>query len=63
MEKVKASNENEAALLRAKLSKCELKIKSLEATVDAKSKENAELMVICDDLIQKMDGLQSKSDE
>ena len=35
--------------------KAELRTSSLESTVEAKAKENSELMAICDELISKMD--------
>ena len=45
----------ELSATKAKLHKAELKISSLESVVEAKSRENAELMAICDELIQKID--------
>jgi hypothetical protein len=54
--RVRNNNENELALVRAKLQKAELQIKSLENVVETKKSENAELMGICDELIKKMEG-------
>lgn len=51
----KASLENELSVTRAKLLKSELKINSLESSIEAKTRENSELMTICDELIHKMD--------
>ena len=53
--KMQGQSEKEIALLRAKLQKADLQIKSLEQTIDQKKTENAELVGICDDLIQKME--------
>jgi alpha-D-ribose 1-methylphosphonate 5-triphosphate synthase subunit PhnG len=47
--------EIELSATRAKLHKSELKVGGLEGTVEAKSRENSELMAICDELIQKID--------
>ena len=52
---LKSSLENELSVTKAKLLKSELIINSLEATVESKTKENAELLTICDELIHKMD--------
>lgn len=52
---IKESLENELSATRAKLHKSELKISSLETAIEAKTKENSELMTICDELIHKMD--------
>jgi hypothetical protein len=52
---VKATLENELSAAKAKLLKSELRIVSLESAVDAKTRENSELMTICDELIKKMD--------
>ncbi|RKP18802.1 TACC-domain-containing protein [Rozella allomycis CSF55] len=53
--KVRASYEMELALIRSKWSNSEITIKSLEETIATKTKENQELMKICDQLIQKME--------
>lgn len=53
--KARMNYEKEIAVLKAKVTKHELTIKGLEATVEQKSKENKELMSICDELIQKID--------
>ena len=55
LQKLKSGYDGEIGLLKVKLSKHESKIKSLESVIEMKSKENQELMDICDDLIQKMD--------
>lgn len=47
--------DDEARGLRVRLAKADLRIASLESTIEAKSRENAELMGICDELIGKMD--------
>jgi hypothetical protein len=52
---VRATNEKDLALLRAKLTKAEINSKSQQETIDSKIKENEELMKICEQLIQKMD--------
>ena len=52
---VKESLEFELSATKAKLHNSELKISSLESAIDAKTKENSELMTICDELIHKMD--------
>lgn len=52
---IKASLENELSATKAKLLKSELKISSLESGIEAKTRENSELMTICDELIKKMD--------
>lgn len=51
----KETLEFELSATKAKLLKSELKISSLESAIDAKTKENSELMTICDELIHKMD--------
>ena len=53
--RVKAASEKELALVKAKLQKSDIKIKTLENTIEQKQAENAELMAICDDLIKKME--------
>lgn len=52
---VRESMESELAVMRARLHKSDLRITSLESTIEAKTRENAELMIICDELIGKMD--------
>lgn len=52
---VRESMESELAVMRARLHKADLRITSLESTIEAKTRENAELMTICDELIGKMD--------
>ena len=53
--RVRQEASNEASALRAKITRAELAVKSLESTIEAKTQENKELMAICDDLILKMD--------
>lgn len=55
LHRLRTTLEIELSTTRAKLHKSELKVTSLESTVEAKSRENAELMAICDELIQKID--------
>ena len=55
LQRLQTGYDSEIGLLKVKLSKHELKIKSLEGVIEMKTKENHELMSICDDLIQKMD--------
>ena len=52
---LKESLEYELSATKAKLLKSELKINSLESAIEAKTRENSELMTICDELIHKMD--------
>lgn len=52
---MKETLEFELSATKAKLLKSELKISSLESAIEAKTKENSELMTICDELIHKMD--------
>lgn len=53
--RIKNSLETELSSAKAKLSRSELKIVGLEAMVASKTKENAELMAISDELIQRID--------
>jgi hypothetical protein len=53
--KSKTNYEKETALMKSKVIKMEHQIKSLENALECKTKENAELMTICDELIQKID--------
>lgn len=52
---LKQKYEDELSLAKARLSKAELEASMLKTTVEIKSRENAELMAICDELIQKID--------
>jgi len=52
--KVRKQQEIEIASLRAKTQLSESKVKSLEFEIEKKTKDNAELNQICDDLIQKV---------
>lgn len=51
--------EGELAVMRARLHKADLRITSLESTIEAKTRENGELMTICDELIGKIDAAKS----
>ena len=42
--------------LKAKLGRTEMKISNLESEVERKTKENADLMKMCDELIAQLDG-------
>ena len=53
--KVRQEYEDQLSLAKAKLVKAEVKVSTLENTVANKTKENGELMAICDELIQKID--------
>lgn len=53
--RVRSTFEKDISAFKIKLAKAELSISSLQATIDQKTKENKELMNICDELIQKMD--------
>ncbi|KAM4807622.1 transforming acidic coiled-coil-containing protein 3 [Rhinophrynus dorsalis] len=52
---VRSKAKAEATALQATLRKEQMKIQSLERTLEQKTKENDELTKICDDLIQKME--------
>lgn len=52
---MKEKYEDELSLAKAKLLKAEVRANTLENTVASKTKENTELMAICDELIQKID--------
>ena len=47
--------DGELTLVRAKLTKADLRVRGLEGQVEQKQKENDELVAICDDLIRKME--------
>ena len=53
--RIRQDNDHELALLRAKLQRSEVKIKTQEQTIQQKETENGELMAICDELIGKME--------
>lgn len=53
--------EGELAVMRARLHKADLRITSLESTIEAKTRENGELMTICDELIGKIDATKGTS--
>ena len=54
IEAVSRSHEAEVARLTAMLKKTEMKVSSLERSVEQKVKENEELTAICDELIAKV---------
>ena len=56
LDEIRRSRQSEIARLEALLRKAEMKVSSLERTVDQKSRENQELTVICDELIAKVGG-------
>ncbi|NXP14432.1 TACC3 protein, partial [Thinocorus orbignyianus] len=51
---VRSKAESEIAALQASLRKEQMRIQSLERTLEQKTKENDELTKICDDLILRM---------
>jgi hypothetical protein len=53
---VRASFENDISSLKVKISRSDLRIRGLESEVATKTKENAELTKICDELISRMEG-------
>jgi len=55
LHRLKSTLEIELSGTRAKLTKGELRVASLEASLESMTRENAELMIICDELIQKID--------
>ncbi|KAG8231238.1 hypothetical protein J437_LFUL005912, partial [Ladona fulva] len=54
LESVRRAQQLEITKLRAMLKKTELRLASLEETVEQKEKENQELVAICDELIGKL---------
>lgn len=54
IESLRQSSEAELAALRAQLKKSEMKVNGLERSLETKTKENAELTNICDELIAKV---------
>ncbi|NXR07227.1 TACC3 protein, partial [Semnornis frantzii] len=52
---VRSKAKSETAVLQATLRKEQMKIQSLEKSLEQKAKENDELTKICDDLILKME--------
>lgn len=55
--RLRTTLEIDLSTTKAKLLKTELKVSGLERSLEAKNKENCELMAICDELIQKIDSL------
>jgi transforming acidic coiled-coil-containing protein 3 len=53
--KVRHANETETAGIKAKLLRAEMKVGTLERSMQDKIKENAELSRICDDLVQQIE--------
>ncbi|KAJ3045191.1 hypothetical protein HDV00_011061 [Rhizophlyctis rosea] len=53
--RVRTTYEKEISALKAKLSRSEVAIKTLERTVESKNEENAELAKICDGLVAQLD--------
>ena len=54
MENVKRNLEGESSRVKAVLKKTEMKLLSVETTLEQKSKENEELTKLCDELINKL---------
>lgn len=54
IDNVRKTSEAEIAALRAQLKKAEMKIESLENSLEQKTKENVELTNICDELIARV---------
>lgn len=55
--RVRQTNETEICAIRAKLSRADMKIKTLERGIDEQGKENKELSRICDELVQQIEVL------
>ncbi|KAJ1330119.1 hypothetical protein BSLG_009703 [Batrachochytrium salamandrivorans] len=53
--RVRSVNEKEAAAMRAKLSRVEIQMQTLERNLQTKVQENKELSKICDDLVSQME--------
>lgn len=54
MDSMKRNLEAEGSQLKAQLKKTEMRVASLETTLEQKSKENQELTKLCDELITRM---------
>ena len=54
MENVKRNLEGEGSRVKAVLKKTEMRLASVETTLEQKSKENEELTKLCDELINKL---------
>lgn len=54
MENLKRNLEGEISRVKAVLKKTEMKLASVETTLDQKTKENEELTKLCDELINKL---------
>ncbi|KAK6096639.1 hypothetical protein MT418_003466 [Batrachochytrium dendrobatidis] len=55
--RVRASYEKEAAAMRAKLSRVEIQMQTLDCNLKTKVQENQELTKICDDLVSQMESI------
>lgn len=54
LEQVRKTREAEVAKLQAQLRKADMRVTSLQRTLDQKARENQELTKICDELIEKV---------
>ena len=54
LEQIQRSKSAEVSKLQVMLRKAEMRVSTLERTVEQKSRENKELTEICDDLINKV---------
>ncbi|KAJ1916698.1 hypothetical protein IWQ60_008025 [Tieghemiomyces parasiticus] len=54
--KLRLQKDKDVSLMKIQLSKAEAKIKTLEASIETKSQENADLASICNELLGKMGG-------
>ena len=54
LEEIRRSKSGEISKLQIMLRKAEMKVSTMERTVEQKSRENKELTEICDDLISKV---------
>ena len=54
MDSMKRNLESETSRVKAVLKKTEMRLASLEKTLDQKTKENEELTKLCDELINKL---------
>ncbi len=54
MENLKRNLEGESSRVKAQLKKTEMRLASVEQSLEQKSKENEELTTLCDELINKL---------
>ena len=54
MEQIQRSKSAEVAKLQAMMRKADMRVSTLERTMEQKTRENKELTEICDDLISKV---------